>query len=263
LVQGNACAACHSLQPGTSVQITEAWSKSVHANRGVGCVGCHGGDPTQNEALAAMSPQAGFVGSLSGDNSRRACVLCHTQAEQSYFQGAHGRGEAGGAAPTCVTCHGSHDVPPASADLFLGTQERRCGSCHQPGSAAAIQVDAIYQALSKAERDLATAEAAVDRASKERLDVAEAQEALLQANALLTESRAAQHGMVLAGIEQKSRSSMELSRRAQASAEDALRGTVARQTRIVVVVGAVLLASVSLALIGWGLRRRFVARRGR
>ena len=66
----------------------------------------------------------------------RACATCHRTA-QTMASDRHGSALRAGsaAAPTCVTCHGSHDVLPTSnvqSRAFPANVSGRCSSCHLP-----------------------------------------------------------------------------------------------------------------------------------
>ncbi len=397
LFEENTCISCHSELGGKHTQITDDWAESVHAQRGVGCVSCHGGDPTQTDAEAAMSPEAGYLGPLPKDRIPGLCGSCHTRVdlmrpydlatdqldqywqsqhgqallqgdtnvatcfdchdghrvlkvsdpgsqvypsnepamcaschanealmapyniptnqyelyqgsvhgvallqnqdmraptcstchgthgaappgfqevanvcgqchavtEDYYLQGAHRSGMTGEAAPRCVTCHGRYDVPPATHDLFVGTEERHCGSCHPPGSAIAGQVDAIYQALIEANDAYDQAEQTINQATEERLIMATQEEMLQQAKTPLIEARALQHTVSLEEVQAKTQASLEISQQAQTSAEAALKEIDTRRTGMFVALGVVLVTIVALVLIKRELDRDLEERRAR
>jgi hypothetical protein len=393
----NTCISCHQELGGRSEQITADWAESVHAQRGVGCVSCHGGDPTKADAEEAMSPEAGYLGPLPKDqipglcgscHSRvdlmrpfdlptdqldqywqswhgeallegdpnvatcfdchdghrvlktsdpasevypsnepamcarchadealmapygiptnqyalyqqsvhgvallqnqdlraptcstchgahgaappgfqevaNVCGQCHTATEDYYLQGAHRSGMVGEAAPRCVTCHGRYDVMPATRDLFVGTEERHCGSCHPPGSAIAGQVEAMHQALTDADTTFEEAEETIALATEQRLIMAEQEEILHRAHTPLIESRALQHNVNLEEIQAKADESIELSLQAQASAEEALKGLDTRRLGMIVALAVILVTVVALVLIKRELDRDLEAKRAR
>ncbi|HSJ58015.1 MAG TPA: cytochrome c3 family protein, partial [Anaerolineae bacterium] len=310
----NTCITCHLELGGRHAQITQNWSQSIHAERGVGCVSCHGGDPTAEDPDESMSPAHGFLGPLpkeripglcaschsrvdlmrqfdlptdqfdqywqshhgqallegdenvatcfdchdghntlptndpaslvyplnepimcAGCHSNEAlmapydiptnqydlyvdsvhgvalldeqdmrapvcstchgthgaappgfqevanvCGQCHGATEDYYLQGGHRMGMTVEALPRCVTCHGRYDVPPATIDLFVGTEDRHCGSCHPPGSERADEVQAMYEALLSARETYEEAALTIEEASGRRLIMAEQEELLLQ-----------------------------------------------------------------------------------
>jgi hypothetical protein len=393
----NTCITCHLELGGKHAEITEDWTESIHAAQGVGCVSCHGGDPTQADAEASMSPEAGYLGPLPKDRIPGLCGSCHTRvdlmrpfdlptdqldqywqslhgqallegdpnvatcfdchdehrvlkvsdpasqaypanepamcaschadeafmapydiptdqyelyqasvhgvalldeqnlraptcstchgkhgaappgyqqvanvcgqchaATQDYYmQGAHRMGMTSEAAPRCVTCHGRYDVPPATRELFVGTGDRNCGSCHPPDSAIGQQAEAMYNALKEADDAFEQAEATINLAIDSRLLMAEQEEMLQQAHTPLIESRALQHTVNLVDVEAKAAESLELSQKAQASAEAALAELDTRRLGMVVALGVILVTIVALILIKRELDRDLEAERAR
>ena len=393
----NTCISCHQELGGRHAAITENWSESIHAERGVGCVSCHGGDPTAEDAEVSMSPENGFLGSLpkeripglcgschsrvdlmrqfdlptdqfnqywqsqhgqaliEGDekvatcfdchdghhtlatddpgslvyplNEPEMCAGCHSDAElmapyniptnqyalyvdsvhgvalleeqdmraptcstchgthgaappgfqevanvcgqchgateDYYLEGGHRMGMTVEALPRCVTCHGRYDVPPASLDLFVGTEERHCGSCHPPGSERAGDVAAIYQALLEARETYDEAAATIEEASGRRLIMAKQEELLQQARTPLIEARAKQHAVSLDVVQENTQASLDLSEQALASANAALEDLRTRWVGMIVVVAVVLVTVVALWFIKRELDRELEARRAR
>jgi hypothetical protein len=169
----------------------------------------------------------------------------------------------GESSPRCVTCHGRYDVMPATRDLFMGTDERHCGSCHPPGSETAGQVEAMYQALKAADDAYDEAAATIDLATEKRLIMAEQEELLQRANTPLIESRALQHTVNLVDIEAKAEESLELSLQARASAEEALEGLDTRRLGMIVALAVILVTIIALVLIKRELDRDLEAERAR
>lgn len=393
----NTCITCHLDLGGKHEKITSDWSDSVHAARGVGCVSCHGGDPTQSDAAAAMSPESGYLGPLpkeripglcgschtrvdlmrpydlptdqfaqywqsihgqallEGDPNvatcfdchdghrvlkvsdpasrvypsnepemcagchadealmgpygiptnqyalyqqsvhgiallqnqdlraptcstchgkhgaapagftqvANVCGQCHSATEEYYLKGAHRTGMTDEAVPRCVTCHGRYDVMPATRELFVGTEDRHCGSCHEPDSEVGKQVDAIYQALKEADDAYEEAESTIGLATDRRLIMATQEELLQKANTPLIESRALQHNVDLAEIKAKADESLALSTEALASAESALREIDTRRLGMAIALGVILITIFALILIKRQLDRDLEAKRAR
>ena len=96
---------------------------SVHAS--LGCRSCHAeGEMEGSGPGSAMIAEA-------------ACSRCHVQQEDSAGRDQHRRERISGNAqsPTCVTCHGSHDVLPRTdprSRSFPANVAGRCASCHDP-----------------------------------------------------------------------------------------------------------------------------------
>jgi predicted CXXCH cytochrome family protein len=191
------------------------------------------------------------------------CGQCHSATQNYYMQGAHRTGMTGEAAPRCVTCHGRYGVPPATRELFVGTGDRNCGSCHPPGSEIGQQAEAMYNALKEADDAFEQAESTINLAIDSRLLMAEQEEMLQQAHTPLIESRALQHTVNLADVEAKAAESLELSQQVQASAEAALAELDTRRLGMIVALGVILVTIVALILIKRELDRDLEAERAR
>jgi hypothetical protein len=143
----NTCITCHEGLGGRSEQITADWSESVHSRQGVGCVSCHGGDPTQADAGAAMSPEAGFLGPLPKESIPGLCGSCHTRVDlmrpfdlptdqlDQYWQSQHGQAllEGDPNVATCFDCHDQHRVLKASdpsSQVYPTNEPEMCAGCH-------------------------------------------------------------------------------------------------------------------------------------
>lgn len=118
------CIQCHSKMPEKYSQPVKLWRGSIHAENGISCNGCHGGDP--KDAANAMSPARGFLGAPKEAAIPAFCGRCHVGVMKDYLASAHGR-MLGKGGPTCVTCHGNHQVVKASLGLI---NEKNCSRCH-------------------------------------------------------------------------------------------------------------------------------------
>jgi nitrate/TMAO reductase-like tetraheme cytochrome c subunit len=128
------CLACHedpdletTLPSGQTLRLTidrDRFTSSVHGTR-QSCLDCHAGmDEFPHPALAARSVREFRVASYE------ACKQCHftnyTRTLDSAHAGALARGDVN--APTCVDCHGSHDIQPPGAPR--ASISLTCGQCH-------------------------------------------------------------------------------------------------------------------------------------
>jgi Cytochrome c3 len=118
------CIECHAKMPEKYSRPVTLWRGSIHAENGIFCNGCHGGDP--KDAANAMSPARGFLGAPKEPAIPAFCGRCHVGVMKDYLASAHGR-MLGKGGPTCVTCHGNHQVIKASLDLI---NEKSCSRCH-------------------------------------------------------------------------------------------------------------------------------------
>jgi uncharacterized membrane protein YfcA len=92
------------------------------------CSACHGPE-TGSARTNPASP-------LHRRKVADTCGSCHPQEKAVYVESSHGRGVAGGDAisPTCVNCHGGHDIRPVG-DPEAPTSPVRvvftCAGCHE------------------------------------------------------------------------------------------------------------------------------------
>ncbi len=149
------CIRCHSGLPEKYNQPVKLWRGSVHAENGIACNGCHGGDP--KDAANAMSPQRGFLGAPKEPGIPAFCGRCHVGVMNDYLASAHGRA-LGKGGPTCVTCHGNHQVLRASLELI---NEKSCSRCHSYDRARTIR-----NAMQETEVMIVAAEARINAFKK-------------------------------------------------------------------------------------------------
>jgi hypothetical protein len=118
------CIACHSALPGKFGEPVKLWQGSIHAENGIACNACHGGDP--NDAANAMKKERGFLGAPKYNDVPAFCGRCHVGVLKDYLASVHGRALATGG-PNCVVCHGNHQIVKASLELI---NEKSCSRCH-------------------------------------------------------------------------------------------------------------------------------------
>jgi len=118
------CIQCHGAQSGRLQEPVKLWRESIHAENGIFCNNCHGGDP--KDAANAMNPARGFLGAPKEEAIPGFCGRCHIGIKADFLASAHGRA-LGQGGPTCVTCHGNHAVKKVTLDLI---NEKTCSTCH-------------------------------------------------------------------------------------------------------------------------------------
>jgi len=137
LADETVCLQCHAGLSGHLSAPVADWQNSVHAENGISCHDCHGGDPT--DMAMAKSPDRGFVGAPDYTEVPDFCGRCHIGVAEEYKAGAHGKAiEEGGA--QCVICHGNHAVKKASLALI---NEEDCTRCHSYERAALIRLSLV------------------------------------------------------------------------------------------------------------------------
>jgi hypothetical protein len=142
------CLDCHSaLDP--PLQVTaEKFAQDIHAQAGLNCASCHGGDPTKAD-MDAMSKKAGFRGKIERNQIPALCGRCHsdgaymrqynpslrTDQLSQYKTSVHGKLFAKGdtKVAVCTDCHSVHDLRPASdtrSKVHPLNVAQTCSRCH-------------------------------------------------------------------------------------------------------------------------------------
>lgn len=133
----DACAACHQdkkflVQNKKLYDYYENWRLSVHAQEGLSCADCHGGNPkAKNKSRAHAGKSMGAAGKSSAVNFRNipsTCAACHDDVVEGYKKSQHYKNLSATdkQGPSCVTCHGSVNA----AVLDSGRVRRMCSNCH-------------------------------------------------------------------------------------------------------------------------------------
>ena len=145
----NSCLDCHSalLEPLGITQ--EKFSQDIHAQEGLTCANCHGGDPTSDDPDKAMSRKAGWKGKIDRKQIPPLCGSCHsdpaymrqfnpslrTDQLAQYHTSVHGRRWVAGDAKVavCTDCHSVHDLKAPSdpqSTVNPVNVANTCARCH-------------------------------------------------------------------------------------------------------------------------------------
>ena len=143
------CVDCHSALDANLKVTGEQYAQDIHAQKGLTCAGCHGGDPTSMEA---MDKKKGFKGHIDRNAIPELCAKCHadgaymrqynpslrTDQLAQYKTSVHGKRLAGGDSKVavCIDCHGVHGIravkDPRSKVFPLNVADT-CARCHADG----------------------------------------------------------------------------------------------------------------------------------
>jgi hypothetical protein len=145
----NSCLDCHSALPDRLGIAQEKFSQDVHAQKGLTCASCHGGDPASDDADKAMSRKAGWKGKIERKQVPQLCGGCHsdpaymrqfnptlrTDQLDQYHTSVHGKRLAGGDAKVavCTDCHSVHDIKVAGdprSTVNRANVAHTCARCH-------------------------------------------------------------------------------------------------------------------------------------
>lgn len=145
----NSCLDCHSALPEPLNVSQEKFSQDVHAQKGLTCASCHGGDATSEDSDKAMSRSAGWKGHIDRQIVPQLCGSCHsdpatmrkfdpslrTDQLSQYHTSIHGQRLAKGdnKVAVCTDCHSVHDIrPPADPRSTVNPVNvaHTCSRCH-------------------------------------------------------------------------------------------------------------------------------------
>lgn len=146
--QPNSCLDCHAALDPPQQVTAEQFAQDIHAQKGLTCASCHGGDPSKTD-MDAMSKSAGFRGKPTHKDIPRLCGKCHSDSAYmrefnpslrtdqfaQYQTSVHGQRLAKGdnKVAVCTDCHGVHGLRPASdtrSKVHPTNIATTCSRCH-------------------------------------------------------------------------------------------------------------------------------------
>ena len=127
----------------------EKFSQDIHAQKGLTCTSCHGGDASSYDPDQAMSRKAGWKGKIDRRQIPQLCGSCHsnpaymrpfnpslrTDQLDQYHTSMHGKRLAAGdtKVAVCTDCHSVHDLRPPSdprSTVNPVNVAKTCSRCH-------------------------------------------------------------------------------------------------------------------------------------
>ena len=147
----NSCLDCHAqLDDARLSTPAKNFPRDIHAQRGLGCVGCHGGNPNDPD-MTAMDPDKGFKGKPARAQIAELCASCHASAMfmkrfnprpyifsmDEFRTSVHCKkiSEGDVKVATCTNCHGVHGIlSPKDPDspVYPKNVPKTCAHCHNP-----------------------------------------------------------------------------------------------------------------------------------
>ena len=145
----DSCLDCHSNLPEPVGVSVETYRQDIHAQKGLTCAACHGGDANSDDPEKAMSRTAGWKGKIERRQVPELCASCHSNAElmkkynpglrvdqfQQYKTSVHGMkwAKGDGKVAVCTDCHGVHKLRPPSdprSKVYPTNVATTCAHCH-------------------------------------------------------------------------------------------------------------------------------------
>lgn len=145
----DSCLDCHSALPEPLGVSQEKFNQDIHAQKGLTCASCHGGDPASDDPDKAMSRNAGWKGKIARKQIPQLCGSCHsdpaymrqfnpslrTDQLGQYKTSVHGKRLAAGdtKVAVCTDCHSVHDLKPPTdprSTVNPVNVASTCSRCH-------------------------------------------------------------------------------------------------------------------------------------
>jgi predicted CXXCH cytochrome family protein len=141
------CWKCHLALEGAQGGPAHGYGEDIHAQNGLTCSDCHGGNPAAVDVGDAKDRT--FRGVPRGKDVVAVCGRCHSDATymrrfnpalpvdqaEKYATSVHGQLLAAGdaKAAVCISCHGVHGILPADRPrslVYARNLPATCGRCH-------------------------------------------------------------------------------------------------------------------------------------
>lgn len=145
----NSCLDCHSKLSGPPQIHSAEYLAGIHAQKGLTCTSCHGGDSSRQEPTRAKGAIAGHNRHVSRNQIPELCGKCHsnvaymrgfnpslrTDQFSQYQTSMHGKRFAKGdrKVAVCTDCHGVHDIQPPGdqrSKVHPLNVAQTCARCH-------------------------------------------------------------------------------------------------------------------------------------
>jgi hypothetical protein len=236
------CARCHSdkklmdLYKIPSDQF-DLFKKSVHGIllleksdlRAPGCADCHGIHGAHPPGYAEIA---------------NVCSSCHSTIADFFKQSPHYVEKTKQHMARCIDCHGSHDVTYPTTDLYVGTDEHHCGSCHRADSKQVRLALLLKKNIDDAILSVDRARKAIWKIRNSGRNIDKIEETFESAQGELVKARATAHTLDLERVDQFTNKSKEKADEVIKSVKqilDELEGRKKQVIFVVVILGLIII----------------------
>lgn len=125
----DACLFCHSYQAELNQDGVHARALDDGKREAAVCVDCHGSHTVQK----IHDPKTGKVLPQTRQWIPLTCARCHSAIYEKYRNSVHGAAltdEGNPDVPTCIDCHGVHNIPDPTTNEFRLKSPDICAKCH-------------------------------------------------------------------------------------------------------------------------------------
>ncbi len=123
------CDRCHSGQYNLTMDSVHAAAQAQGVREAAVCSDCHGSHNVQQWT----DPKTGEVLQQQRSNIPLTCAKCHNAIYQKYSTSVHGTAlmvESNPDVPTCIDCHGVHNIGNPTTAAFRLKSPELCAGCH-------------------------------------------------------------------------------------------------------------------------------------
>ncbi len=124
-----ACRLCHSGEYERTLDSAHEQARSQGIEEAAICTDCHGAHNTRQ----LTDPDSGDLLPESRTWIPQTCSLCHSAIYEKYLTSVHGSSlldEGNADVPTCIDCHGVHDIEDPRTTTFRLKSPLLCADCH-------------------------------------------------------------------------------------------------------------------------------------
>ncbi|OGO16807.1 MAG: hypothetical protein A2Z14_07065 [Chloroflexi bacterium RBG_16_48_8] len=123
------CQFCHSGQYERTLDSVHDQARQEGNPDAAICTDCHGAHNTQR----LTDPETRTLLPEARTHIPQTCAMCHSLIDEKYRNSVHGSaliGEGNPDVPTCIDCHGVHDIVDPTTTTFRLNSPLICSECH-------------------------------------------------------------------------------------------------------------------------------------
>lgn len=124
-----ACESCHSEQYNNVLDSVHQTALTAGNTNAAVCTDCH--NPHEQKRLT--DPRSGALLPEARLGIPQTCARCHSAIYQTYKASVHGAaltGQGNPDVPTCIDCHGVHNIQNPTTARFRNATPQLCAQCH-------------------------------------------------------------------------------------------------------------------------------------
>lgn len=233
--QPETCGRCHTGNERKEYEQSVHWellskNRELAAPACATCHGSHGATPPNVNAVANV------------------CGTCHVFLEDLFQKSKHAPVFKSAGMRGCVECHNNHRIGRTSDTMVGDRAGAVCLNCHAPGDEGLKVARGMADQLAGMKDQLAAAEREVHQAETYGMEVSDARLEINNANQALVQSRVLVHGLDLAAFQEQVGKGRKAAQSALAQGVAAAHERDVRRRGLLISIGAILLTMAGLYL---------------